>query len=287
VPVEQLDVYGELMDVLHAGREAQLSPLDEAWRLQKTLLAHLEGVWAKPDHGIWETRGPARDFTHSRVMSWVAFDRAVKSCERFDLDGPIDRWRDVRERIREDILAHGFDERRGTFVQYYGGQSLDAALLLIPQVGFLPADDPHVTGTVAAIEQELMRDGLLMRYSKDAERDVREGAFIACTYWLADVYAMLGRVDEASALFERLLSLRNDLGLLSEEYDVGARRLVGNFPQAFSHIGLVNTAFNLVKAHGPARQRSQRTAPADGKQDRRAYAQDEKRTQDEERRERK
>jgi GH15 family glucan-1,4-alpha-glucosidase len=279
----QLDVYGELMDVLHAGREAQLSPLDEAWRLQKTLLAHLEGVWATPDHGIWETRGPVRDFTHSRLMSWVAFDRAVKSCERFDLDGPLDRWRDIRERIREDILAHGFDERRGTFVQYYGGHDLDAALLLIPQVGFLPAHDAHVTGTVAAIERELMHAGLVMRYSRESTEHEREGAFIACTYWLADVYAMLGRLDDAAALFERLLKLRNDLGLLSEEYDVDARRLVGNFPQGFSHIGLVNTAFNLVKAHGPARQRAQRTAPAAGKERKHVDTDAEKRANDEKR----
>ena len=273
----QLDVYGELMDVLHAAREAQLSPLDEAWSLQKTLLAHLENEWAKADHGIWETRGEPRDFTHSRLMSWVAFDRAVKSCERFALDGPVDRWRDIRARIREDILTHGFDHERGTFVQYYGGRDVDAALLLIPQVGFLPASDAHVTGTVAAIEKELIHDGLVMRYSKDFAYPEREGAFIACSYWLADVYVMLGRIDEAVELFERLLTLRNDLGLLSEEYDLGAQRLVGNFPQGFSHIGLINTAFNLVKAQGPARQRSQSTAPADGKGQQQANAQTEKR----------
>ena len=276
----QLDVYGELMDVLHAGREARLSPLDEAWALQKTLLAHLEGVWAKPDHGIWETRGPVRDFTHSRLMSWVAFDRAVKSCERFELDGPLDHWREIRERIREDILTYGFDAKRGTFVQYYGGQELDAALLLIPQVGFLPPHDARVIGTVTAIEQTLMRDGLVMRYSRESAEREREGAFIACTYWLADVYAMLGRFDEAGALFGRLLKLRNDLGLLSEEYDVDARRLVGNFPQGFSHIGLANTAFNLVKAHGPARQRAQRTAPSDGKERQRRAAKDEQSKKD-------
>ena len=268
----QLDVYGELMDVLHAAREAQLSPLDEAWSLQKTLLAHLESEWPKPDRGIWETRGEPREFTHSRLMSWVAFDRAVKSCERFELDGPVEKWRDIRARIREDILTRGFDEKRHTFVQYYGGHDLDAALLLMPQVGFLPASDPHVTGTVAAIEKELMHDGLVMRYSKDSADPEREGAFIACSYWLADVYVMLGRIDEASELFERLLALRNDLGLLSEEYDVGTRRLVGNFPQGFSHIGLINTAFNLVKAHGPARQRSQRTAPKNGQGQQQANA---------------
>jgi GH15 family glucan-1,4-alpha-glucosidase len=210
-------------------------------------------------------------------MCWVAFDRAVKSCERFALDGPVDRWRDIRARIREDILTHGFDNERGTFVQYYGGHELDAALLLIPQVGFLPASDAHVTGTVAAIEKELIHDGLVMRYSKDFAYPEREGAFIACTYWLADVYVMLGRIDEAVELFERLLTLRNDLGLLSEQYDLGARRLVGNFPQGFSHIGLINTAFNLVKAQGPAQQRSQSTAPVDGKGQQQANTKTEKR----------
>jgi GH15 family glucan-1,4-alpha-glucosidase len=273
----QLDVFGELMDVLHAAREAQLNALEEAWNLQKTLLAHLETQWAKPDHGIWETRGDARHFTHSRLMSWVAFDRAVKSCERFSLEGPVDHWREIREQIREDILTHGFDGQRGTFVQYYGGRALDAALLLIPQVGFLAANDEHVTGTVAAIEQDLLHDGLVARYSKDFAYPEREGAFIACSYWLADAYVMLGRIDKAVELFERLLKLRNDLGLMSEEYDVAARRLVGNFPQGFSHIGLINTAFNLVKAQGPARQRSQRTAPAEGKGQQQADAESQKR----------
>jgi GH15 family glucan-1,4-alpha-glucosidase len=273
----QLDVYGELMDVLHAAREAQLSALDEAWSLQKTLLGHLENEWEKPDHGIWETRGDPRDFTHSRLMSWVAFDRAVKSSERFALEGPVDRWREIRELIRADILARGFDEQRGTFVQYYGGTELDAALLLIPQFGFLPANDDHVTGTVAAIEKELMHDGLVMRYTHDFAYPEREGAFIACTYWLADVYVMLGRIDEAAELFERLLKLRNDLGLLSEEYDLGARRLVGNFPQGFSHIGLINTAFNLVKAQGPAQQRSASTAPTSGQGQHQANGKSEKR----------
>jgi GH15 family glucan-1,4-alpha-glucosidase len=212
-------------------------------------------------------------------MGWVAFDRGVKSCERFELDGPVDHWREIRERIREDILAHGFDERRGTFVQYYGGHELDAALLLIPQVGFLAANDARFTGTVAAIEKELIHDGLVMRYSKDFAYPEHEGAFIACSYWLADVYVMLGRIDEATELFERLLKLRNDLGLLSEEYDMGAHRLVGNFPQGFSHIGLINTAFNLVKAQGPARQRAQRTAPTGEKDERQSAANSEKRSE--------
>jgi GH15 family glucan-1,4-alpha-glucosidase len=260
VEQRQLDVYGELMDVLHAGREADLSPLEEAWSLQKTLLAHLEKAWREPDHGIWETRDQARAFTHSRLMSWVAFDRAVKTCERFHLDGPVDRWRALRAEIHEDICAHAYDAKRRTFVQYYGARELDAALLLIPQVGFLPCDDARVIGTVEAVERELARDGLVMRYTKDVAT-AREGAFLACSFWLADAYVLIGRVDDATALFERMLELCNDVGLLSEEYDAGAGRLIGNFPQGFSHIGLVNTAFNLVKAHGPARQRSERTAP--------------------------
>jgi GH15 family glucan-1,4-alpha-glucosidase len=265
VEQRQLDVYGELMDVLHAAREADLNALDEAWTLQKTLLANLEKVWREPDHGIWETRDQARAFTHSRLMSWVAFDRGVKSCERFALEGPVERWRALRAEIHDDICTHAFDARRNTFVQYYGGMELDAALLLIPQTGFLPPEDPRFVGTVAAIERELVRDGLVMRYTKDVLDPTREGAFLACSFWLADAYVMLGRLGEATALFGRLLGLRNDLGLLAEEYDLDAKRLIGNFPQGFSHIGLINTAFNLVKAHGPAQQRAERTAPGAGK----------------------
>ena len=259
----QLDVYGELMDVLHAAREAKLAALDEAWTLQKTLLRDLERAWKELDHGIWETRGPARAFTHSRLMSWVAFDRGVKSCERFGLDGPVERWREIRAEIHDDVCANAFDAKRNTFVQYYGASELDAALLLIPQTGFLPAKDPRIAGTVAAIERELVRgDGLVMRYSKDVADPQREGAFLLCSFWLADAYVMLGRVDDATRLFERMLELRNDVGLLSEEYDPDAKRLIGNFPQGFSHIGLINTAFNLVKAHGPAQQRSECVAPS-------------------------
>lgn len=262
----QLDVFGELIDVLHASREADLGPLEDAWRLEKSLLKHLEAIWRKPDHGIWEKRGPPRAYTHSRMMCWVAFDRAVKSCEHFGLRGPVDRWRAVRDEIHADICAHGFDPARNTFVQTYGGTALDAALLLMPQVGFLPAQDPRVAGTVAAIERELLRDGFVMRYSHepgDAEAAAtpEEGTFLVCSFWLVDAYVMLGRLDEATTLFERLLKLRNDLGLLAEEYDAHLERQVGNFPQGFSHIGLVNTAFNLVDAHGPAQQRAERAAP--------------------------
>jgi GH15 family glucan-1,4-alpha-glucosidase len=260
----QLDVYGEIMDALHAARAAELAPSSDAWRLQKALLKHLEGVWDLPDHGIWEVRGPQRSFTHSRLMCWVAFDRAVKSCEDFGFDDSTARWREVCQRIKADICANGFDSKRNTFVQYYGGTALDASLLLIPLVGFLPPEDPRVKGTIGAIERELARDGFVRRYSTDRVDDGvggPEGAFLACSFWLADAYAVSGRSDDAAALFDRLLEARNDLGLLAEEYDPGARRLLGNFPQAFSHIGLVNTAFNLVKGYGPAKQRAERGGP--------------------------
>jgi len=260
----QLDIYGELVETLHAARAADLAPLAEAWRLQNVLLKPLEHLWQSLDHGIWEVRGPKRAFTHSRLMCWVAFDRAVKSCERFGLDGPVDHWRKMRETIRDDICTNGYDAQRNTFVQSYGGRALDASLLLIPQVGFLPPSDPRVRGTVEAVERELRRDGLLLRYSTEQTEDGLpgdEGAFLACSFWLADAYVMVGRLDEAGELFDKLLSLRNDLGLLAEEYDVARGRQVGNFPQGFSHIGLVNTAYNLSRAHGPARQRSQQDAP--------------------------
>jgi GH15 family glucan-1,4-alpha-glucosidase len=260
----QLDVYGEMMDALHAARAAELAPSSDAWRVQKAVLRHLERVWNQPDHGIWEVRGAAREFTHSRLMCWVAFDRAAKSCEDFDLGDSPEAWRAVRDRIKADILANGFDRRRNSFVQHYGGDALDASLLLMPIVGFLPADDPRVQGTIRAIETELVPDGFVRRYSTDEVDDGvggPEGAFLACSFWLADAYAVSGRTDDAAALFERLLETRNDLGLLAEEYDPAARRLLGNFPQGFSHIGLVNTAFNLVEAHGPAKQRAERGGP--------------------------
>jgi len=197
-------------------------------------------------------------------MCWVAFDRAVKACERWGLKGPVDAWRRLRERIHKDICEHGYDRTRGCFVQSYGSPALDASLLLIPQVGFLPASDPRVAGTVHAIERELMHGGLLRRYSVEDTDDGlegEEGVFLACSFWLADAYVMQGRLGDAERLFDRLLSLRNDLGLLSEEYDVVRRRLVGNFPQGFSHIGLVNTAYNLSRAMGPAQQRAEQDAP--------------------------
>jgi GH15 family glucan-1,4-alpha-glucosidase len=260
----QLDVYGEILDAMHAARAAELALSSDSWRLQKALLRHLERVWDHADHGIWEVRGPPRMFTHSRLMSWVAFDRAAKSCEDFDLGDSPQHWRALSERIKADILANGFDGRRNSFVQHYGGDALDASLLLIPLVGFLPPDDPRVEGTIRAIETELAPDGFVRRYSTRRVDDGvggPEGAFLACSFWLADAYAVSGRIDDAAALFERLLDVRNDLGLLAEEYEPGARRLLGNFPQGFSHIGLVNTAFNLVKANGPAKQRAERAGP--------------------------
>lgn len=255
----QLDVYGEVMDTLHAAREADLSPMADAWRLQRVMLDHLEKTWQEPDLGIWEVRGEKRHFTHSKLMCWVAFDRAIKSCEQFDLDGPVERWRSIREAIFQEICARGYNADLNAFVQSYDSQALDAAMLVMPQVGFLPPDDPRVVGTVAAIEKTLVRDGLVLRYDPEVASDGvggPEGAFLACSFWLADAYVMMGRLDDATALLNRLLSLRNDLGLMAEQYDTAAGRQVGNFPQAFSHLGLVNTVYNLIDAHGPASQRA-------------------------------
>ena len=254
----QLDVWGELMDALHLARTSKLAHEQEGWALQRNLVRYLETIWRDPDEGIWEVRGPRRHFTHSKVMAWVAFDRAVKSIEQHELDGPLDRWRACRDEIHASVCQAGFDAARGSFVQYYGGQDLDASLLMIPLVGFLPADDIRVRGTVAAIERELLRDGFVARYSPHPDLDGiagGEGAFLPCSFWLVDNYVLQGRDDEARALFERLLGLCNDVGLLSEEYDPVARRLVGNFPQAFSHVSLVNTARNMSGAGGPAAHR--------------------------------
>jgi GH15 family glucan-1,4-alpha-glucosidase len=260
----QLDVGGELMDALHQTRKAGLPCAEEAWATQRVMLKHLAQLWKEPDQGIWETRSPARHFTYSKVMCWVAFDRAVKDVEGFQLDGPVDEWRALRDTIHEDVCRNGFDVARNTFVQSYGDTLLDASLLLLPAVGFLPADDPRIVGTIAAIEKTLLRDGLVMRYNTAQTDDglpPGEGAFLACSFWLADAYAMSGRMEEAEELFERLLKLRNPWGLLSEEYDVHDRRLVGNFPQAFSHVALIVTAFNLMKDRKPAEQRSERAVP--------------------------
>jgi GH15 family glucan-1,4-alpha-glucosidase len=260
----QLDVYGEVMDALHQARRGGLTRDEAAWAMQRELLDHLASVWQQPDYGIWEVRGDARHFVYSKVMAWVAFDRAIKSAERFGLEGPVDRWRALREEIHRDVCQHGFDVQRNTFVQSYGSRALDASLLLIPSVGFLPANDPRVQGTVAAIEKRLLRGCFVLRYDTCETDDglpAGEGAFIACSFWLADAYAMCGRLQEAHALFDRLVTWTSDLGLLAEEYDVEARRQLGNFPQAFSHVALLGTAYNLRRREKPAEQRSERQVP--------------------------
>ena len=244
--------------MLHLCRRQSLPELAPAWRFEQALLRFLETAWREPDEGIWEVRGPRRHFTHSKVMAWVAFDRAVKAVERFGYAGPVDHWRSVRNWIHTEVCTSGFNSRLGSFVQYYGADLLDASLLMLPLVGFLPAQDPRIRGTLAAIEANLMRDGFVDRYPTREHVDglpPGEGSFLPCSFWYADNLAMVERRDEAVALFERLLGLRNDLGLLSEEYDPHQRRLLGNFPQAFSHVGLVNTAHNLTQPEGPAEHR--------------------------------
>ena len=247
----QLDVYGEVVDALHTARVKGLEASDDAWSMTSKLFDWLESGWREQDEGIWEVRGPRRHFTHSKLMAWVAFDRAVKAIEKLGRDGPIDRWRAARDEIKADVLANGYNRDVGAFVQYYGSDRLDASLLLIPLVGFLPAKDARMLGTVAAIERDLMRDGFVERYRADVE-NVRvdglppgEGVFLPCSFWLVAVLARQDRLDDAVVLYERLLSLGNDLGLLSEEYDPERGRLVGNFPQAFTHLALVETAFTL------------------------------------------
>jgi len=255
----QLDVFGEVMDALHQARVGGLAHSAAGWNLQKALLARLETIWQRPDEGIWEVRGGAQHFTHSRVMAWVAFDRAIKSMEAFDLEGPLESWRAIRATIHAEVCDKGFDRSRGSFVRAYGSTALDASALLIPTVGFLPPTDPRVRGTVAAIERGLLHDGFVLRYDTEVAADglpPREGAFLACSFWLVDALVMIGRLDDAGALFERLLALRNDVGLLAEEYDPAAKRLVGNFPQAFTHVALINSAHNLAHEDKPAEQRS-------------------------------
>jgi GH15 family glucan-1,4-alpha-glucosidase len=255
----QLDVFGELMEVLHHARCSRLAARKAGWDLQVTLLEHLEQVWREPDCGIWEIRGTPRHFTYSKVMAWVAVDRSIRSAERFRLDAPLRRWRSLRRRIHSDVCRRGFNRGIGAFVRSYGSRDLDASILLLPLVGFLSPNDPRARSTVEAIERRLLRDGLVRRYQSKPGSDGLprgEGAFLACSFWLADNWVLLGRHDEARRLFERLLTLRNDVGLLSEEYDPRARRFLGNFPQSFSHIALVNTAHNLIRDSGPAKQRA-------------------------------
>jgi len=255
----QLDVFGEVMDALHQARCGGLQSREADWAFQRALLDQLERVWHKADQGMWEVRGAPQHFTYSKVMAWVAIDRGIRNAEALKADGPLDRWRALRARIHDEVCTRGFNTQRNAFVQAYGSSLLDASLLLLPTTGFLPATDPRVRGTIDAVERELLVDGFVLRYDTHATDDglpPGEGAFLACTFWLADAYALIGRHDDARALFERLLSLRTDLGLLSEEYDVHARRLVGNFPQAFSHIALLTTAHNLARGEKPAKQRA-------------------------------
>ena len=264
----QLDVYGEVMDTLHLARMSGLDPDPAAWNVQLALQKFLEDKWTAPDDGIWEVRGPRRHFTHSKVMAWVAFDRGIKDAERDGLEAPLERWRAIRSAIHAEVCAKGFDFASNAFVQSYESPHLDASLLLIPQVGFLPLDDPRVLGTIAAIERELVVEGLVLRYATETGVDALpagEGTFLPCSFWLADSYALTGRRQEAEALFERLLALRNDVGLLAEEYDPRTKRMLGNFPQALTHMALVNTARLLsMPAHEvkSAGERGERPAAA-------------------------
>jgi GH15 family glucan-1,4-alpha-glucosidase len=256
----QLDVFGEVMDAAHQARRSGLATHESGWEVQLALLDYLARIWKEPDEGIWEVRGGRKQFTHSKVMAWVAFDRAIKSAEMFGFDGPVDRWRALREEIHDTVCREGYDAERGSFVQSFGSKELDANLLVIPSVGFLPVEDPRVRGTIAAIERELLVDGFVMRYRTETQVDglpPGEGAFLACSFWLVDVYVLQGRQAEAERMFKRLVALCNDLGLLSEEYDVRRGRLAGNFPQAFSHVALVITAYNLTQSAKPIEQRAQ------------------------------
>jgi GH15 family glucan-1,4-alpha-glucosidase len=259
----QLDVYGEVMDVLHQARVNGIEADDHAWSLQRTLMDFLEGAWDKADEGIWEVRGPRRHFVHSKVLAWVGFDRAVQATERFGLEGPVERWRRVREDIHEEVCREGFNAELGSFTQSYGSTELDASTLLIPILGFLPPEDRRVVGTIDAIQRDLTRHGFVERYKPREQNHVDgldggEGVFLPCSFWLVDALLMLERDDEARALFEQLLGVRNDLGLLSEEYDPAEKRLLGNFPQAFTHVGLVNSAYNLSHHDSPHEQRPAR-----------------------------
>jgi GH15 family glucan-1,4-alpha-glucosidase len=256
----QLDIFGEVMDALHQARQGGLGANEAGWAMQREFLLHLARIWREPDEGLWEVRSGREHFTHSKAMAWLAFDRAIRSAEMFKLPGPIEDWRQIRERIHTDVCSHGFDKQLGSFVRAYGSKELDASLLLLPAIGFLPPDDPRIISTVQAIERRLVVNGLVLRYDSATALDglpAGEGVFLACSFWLADAYLMLGRRDDALRLFNHLLSLRNDVGLLSEQYEPRTGRLVGNFPQAFSHLALVNTASNLAHYQKPAEQRAE------------------------------
>jgi len=254
----QLDVFGEMLDATHQSRKMGVAHDDNDWRIDTALVTYLETAWKKPDEGIWEVRGPRRYFTHSKMMAWVAMDRAIKGIEQFGLDGPIDRWRAIRSAIHHEVCARGYDADLGAFVQFYGSRLLDASLLMMPLVGFLPASDPRVRGTIEAIERHLAGDGFVSRYQTVPDVDglpPGEASFLLCSFWLVDCLELIGRHDDATRLFERLLSVRNDVGLLAEGFDTGQQRLAGNFPQAFSHVGLINSALNLSRRRAPAVER--------------------------------
>jgi GH15 family glucan-1,4-alpha-glucosidase len=247
----QLDVYGELIDAFHQSRMAKLELDEGSWALECTVLEHLAEVWDQPDHGIWERRGEGRHYVSSKVMTWVAFDRGIKSAEKFGFEAPLERWRSLRDAICRDVCEKGFDTGQNTFVESYGSQVLDASILMLPAVGFLPASDPRVGGTIVAIEQHMMRDGFVLRHDPREVSDEQqpiEGAFLACSLWLADAYVLAGEIAKAQEMFDRVVAVANDLGLLAEEYDSGAGRQTGNFPQALTHIALINTAHNLSDA---------------------------------------
>jgi len=259
----QLDVYGELIDVFYQSRLAELKLDNKTWALARAVLEHLEEVWDEPDHGIWERRGQPRHYVSSKVMTWVGFDRAIKGAEKFGFAAPLDRWRSLRDQICRDVCENGFDSGQNAFIESYGSQLLDASILLLPAVGFLPASDPRVSGTIAAIEKYMMRDGFVLRHDPREVSDEKqpiEGAFLACSLWLADAYVLAGEIAKAQAMFDRVVAVANDLGLLAEEYDSGVARQTGNFPQALTHIALINTAHNLSEARKasekPAVQRS-------------------------------
>jgi GH15 family glucan-1,4-alpha-glucosidase len=255
----QLDVFGELIDALYQESALGLVRPTSSWPLQRALIGHLEDIWELPDESIWEVRGGAQNFTFSKVMVWVAFDRAIRGAEAFDLPAPLEHWKALRTRIHETVCREGYSEQRGSFVQYFGGDTLDASLLLMPLVGFLPAEDPRIVGTVNAIGRDLMIGGLVRRYLTEETSDGlsgSEGVFLACSFWYVDNLALQGRHQEARSLFDHLLGLANDVGLLAEEYDPAGQRQLGNFPQAFSHLALINTALNLDTYAGPAAQRS-------------------------------
>jgi GH15 family glucan-1,4-alpha-glucosidase len=264
----QLDVYGEVADAIFQARLHGLPPHPRGEAIARGLFEHLETIWREPDEGIWEVRGPRQHFTHSKVMAWVAFDRAVKCAQQLGLEGPLGRWRAIRDEIHADVCRNGFDPELGSFVQAYGSKALDASLLLLPMVGFLPPSDARIIGTVRAIEHRLMVDGLVLRYDTGETEDglpPGEGAFLACSFWFIDNLVLQGRLHEAGAMFERLLALRNDVGLLAEEYDPRSQCQMGNFPQAFSHVALVNTAYNLARCKAPAGQRADPRASETGK----------------------